>query len=59
MLLEEQQDTFYIKKVKVLRTKQDHSFTVDNNSILWKMVRLRYTIQPTLVVPRKLTSPQW
>ena len=27
-----------------------------DNSILWKMVRLRYTIEPTIVVPRKLTS---
>ena len=36
--------------------KQNHSFTLDNNSILWKMVRLRYTIEPTIVVTRKLTS---
>ena len=28
----------------------------DNNSILQKMVRLRYTIKPTIIVPRKLTS---
>ena len=28
---------------------------LDKNSILWKMVRLRYTIEPTIVVPRKLT----
>ena len=28
----------------------------DNNSILQKMVRLWYTIEPTIVVPRELTS---
>ena len=28
----------------------------DNDGILQKMVRLRYTIEPTIVVPRKLTS---
>ena len=36
--------------------KQDNSFTLDDNSVLWKMVRLRYTIEPTIVVPRMLTS---
>ena len=36
--------------------KQDDSFMLDENGILWKMVRLRYTIEPTIVVPRKLTS---
>ena len=29
---------------------------LDDNIILWKMVRLRYTIEPTIVMPRKLTS---
>ena len=57
VLREEQwQDTFCIEKVKALRMKQDNSFMLDDNSILWKMVRLRYTIEPTIVVPRKLTS---
>ena len=66
ILREEQwQDNFCMKKVKTLRTKQDDSFMLDENSILQKMVRLRYTIEPTIVVPRKLTSlyhcrvPQW
>ena len=27
---------------------------LDKNGILWKMVRLRYAIEPTIVVPRKL-----
>ena len=53
VLREEQwQDTFCIKKVKTVRTNQDDSFMLDKNSILWKMVRLRYTIEPTIVVPR-------
>ena len=47
---------FCINKVKAMRTKHDHSFMLDNNSILRKRVRLRYTIEPTIVVPRKLTS---
>ena len=34
---------------------QDHSFMLDNNSILWKMVRLRYSIEPAIVMLRKLT----
>ena len=29
---------------------------LDENSILQKMVKLRYTLEPTIVVPRKLTS---
>ena len=41
--------------LKTLR-KKDDNFTLDENSILWKMVRLRYTIEPTIVVTRKLTS---
>ena len=56
VLQEEQwQDKFCVNKVKDMRTKQDHSFMLDDNSILWKVVRLRYTIGPTIVVPRKLT----
>ena len=56
ILREEQwQDTFCIKKVKALRTKQDNSFTLDDTSILQIIVRLRYTIQPTIVIPRELT----
>ena len=29
---------------------------LDENGILWKIVRLKYTIESTVVVPRKLTS---
>ena len=53
---EQWQDTFCINKVRVMRTKQDHSFMQADNSILRKVVRLRYTIEPIIVVPRKLTS---
>ena len=52
---EQWQDTFCKKQVKTLRMKGDGSFMLDENSILWKIVRLRYTIEPTIVVPRKLT----
>ena len=38
-----------------MRTKQDQSFILDDNSILRKVVRLRYTVEPTIVVPRILT----
>ena len=48
-------DKFCINKVVAMRTKQDNGFMLDNNSILWKMVRLRYTIEPTIVMPRRLT----
>ena len=57
VLREEQwHDTFCMKKIKTLRMKQDGSYVLDENDILHKMVRLRYTIQPTIDVPRTLTS---
>ena len=49
-------DTFCIKKVKALRMKEDNSFMLDNKSIPQKIVGQRYTIEPTIVVSRKLTS---
>ena len=52
----EWQDTVCIKKVTTLRMKQDKSFILDDNSILWKMVRLRYIMEPIIVVAMKLTS---
>ena len=48
-------ETFCMKRLKMLLTKLDGSFVLDENSILWKMVRLRYTKEPTIVVPRRLT----
>ena len=53
---EQQQDTFCMKKVKTLNMKEDDSFVLDKKSILRKMVRVRYTIETTIVVLRKLTS---
>ena len=56
ILREEQwQDTFCMIKVKTLRKKPDGSFMLHKYSILCKMLRLRYTMEPTIVVPRKLT----
>ena len=57
ILREEQwQDTFCMKKAKSIRSKQVNGFVLDENSILWKIDRLKYTIESTIVVPRKLTS---
>ena len=53
---EQQQDEFCLNKVKYMRTKQDQNFILDKNNILRKVVKLRYIIEPTIVVPRKLTS---
>ena len=50
------QDTLCMKKAKSLRSKQVDGFMLDKNSILHKFVRLKYTVDPTIVVPRKLTS---
>ena len=43
------------EKVETLKMKWDGSFILDENGLLQKMVRLRYTIEPTIVVPWKLT----
>ena len=47
---------FAKKKVKEMKTKPDPTFLLDENSILWKVVKFKYTVEPTIVVPRKLTS---
>ena len=39
-----------------MRSKQGQNFMLNENNILRKAVKLRYTIEPTIVVPRKLTS---
>ena len=57
VLREEQgQDIFCMKKVKRVRSKQVDGFVLDKNGILRKIVRLKYTVEPTIVVLRKLTS---
>ena len=49
-------DKFCKKKVIDIETKPDSSFILDENSILRKAVKLRYSVEPTNVVPRKLTN---
>ena len=39
-----------------MKTKLDPSFLLGKNSTLRKIVKLKYTVEPTVVVPRKLTS---
>ena len=43
-------------KVKKMKTKPDPNFLLDEISILGKVIKLKYTVEPTIVVPRKLTS---
>ena len=54
--VEQRQDEFCINKVRSMRTNQDKNFMFNENNIPRKAVKLRYTIEPTIVVPRKLTS---
>ena len=57
MLRKEQQwDQFCKNKVKKLKAKLDSNFLLDDKSILRKVVKLKYSEEPTIVVPRKLTS---
>ena len=39
-----------------MKTKPGPNFLLDKNSILRKVVKLKYTVEPTIVVARKLTS---
>ena len=50
------QDAFCTKKVKHIRYKEVDGFVLDKNRILHKFIKLKYTIESTIVVPRKLTS---
>ena len=52
---EQQWDQFCKNKVKEIKKKPDPNFLLEDNSILWKVVKRKYTIEPTIVVPRKLT----
>ena len=38
-----------------MKTKSDPNFLLDENSILRKVVKLKYTVEPTIVATRKLT----
>ena len=53
---EQQCDWFCKNKVKEMNTKPDLNFLLDENSIFRKVVKLKYTVEPTIIVPRKLTS---
>ena len=49
-------EQFCKKKVRESETKPDPSFNLDENSIFRKAVKLKYTVEPTIVEPRKLTN---
>ena len=53
---EQQQDQFCKNKVKDMKKTPDPNFLLDNNSILRKVVKLKYTIGPAIFVLKKLTS---
>ena len=44
------------KKAMSIRSKQADGFVLDENGILQKCFKLKYTIEPIIVVLRKLTS---
>ena len=39
-----------------MKTQPDPNFLLEKNNILRKIIKLKYTVEPTVVVPRKLTS---
>ena len=47
---------FCKRKLKEIKTKPDPSFFLDENGILKKAVKLKYTVEPTIEVPRNLTN---
>ena len=50
MLRKEQQWDWLCKnKVKEMKVKPDPNFLLDDNSILRKVVKLRYSVEPTIV----------
>ena len=53
---EQQWDRFCKSKVRDMKKKSDPNFQLDHNSILRKVIKLKYTIETAIVVPRKLTS---
>ena len=48
-------DNLCKKKVKEIKTKPDPDFTLDENNILKKAAKLRYSAVCTIIVPKKLT----
>ena len=53
---EQQWDHFCKSKVRDMKKKPYPNFLLDHNSILRKVIKLKYTVEPAIVVPRKLTS---
>ena len=51
---EQKQDQFCKNKVKSINTDKLSDFILDNNGFLRKIVGLKYTIEPTIVIPKKL-----
>ena len=39
-----------------IKIKPDPNFILDKNSFLRKAVKLKYSVEPTIVVPRNLTN---
>ena len=53
---EQQWENFCKTKVKEMKKKLDPNFILDENNILRKVVKLKYTLGPMIVIPCKLTS---
>ena len=41
-------------KDRDMKKKPDPNFPLDYNSILWKVIKLTYTTEPAIVVPKKM-----
>ena len=56
---EQKQDQFCKNKVKSINVDKLSDFILDNNGILRKIVKLKYTIEPTMVIPKKLKTQNY
>ena len=54
---EQWRDRLCKNKVKEIKTKPDPNFILDEHSILIKVVKLKYTVEPTIVIPKKINKP--
>ena len=52
---EQQWDWFCKSKVRDIKKKPNHNFLLDHYSILRKVTKLKYKIEPAVIVPIKLT----
>ena len=55
-LREQQGDSFCKRKTIEIKAKPDLNFILDDNSILRKAVKLRYSVRCTIIVPRNLAN---